>query len=85
MSDHFIPFKGTTTSTAGKLLAINPASVVAIFSEWSKSRKQYVLVIALINNRRIAVSEEDAPQTLEDLGLGQFSDSWVLDLVEDLG
>jgi hypothetical protein len=41
-------------------------------------------VILLNSNRTIRVYEEDAPSTLEDLGLSECSDSWVLDLAEDI-
>jgi hypothetical protein len=51
MTEHFLPFKSGATTTSGKLLAINPASVSAIYSQWQ-----------------------------EDLGLSEYTDSWVLDL-----
>jgi hypothetical protein len=84
MSDHFIPFAGGVTATGGKLLAINPASVAAIYSAWSKEHKEYMLVLALNDGKLIKIREHDAAAALEELGLGQFTDSWILNLAEDL-
>jgi hypothetical protein len=44
-----------------------------------------VLVILLNSNRIIWVYEQDAPGALEDLGLGQYADNWVLNLETDIG
>ena len=82
---NFIPFKGGVTATGGKLLAVNPGSVAAVYSAWSKEQRGYVLVLLLNNDRQIRIREEDAPAALEELGLSQFADSWILNLAEDLG
>ena len=86
MSKHFVPFSGGVAATqAGKLLAVNPSAITAIFSAWSKEYKEYQLILLLVSNRQIRIRESDAESALEDLGLGQFSGDWVLDLAKDLG
>jgi hypothetical protein len=85
VSDHFIPFAGGGTATGGKLLAINPSSVAAINSAWSKEHKEYMLILALNNNKQIKIRESDASAALEELGLGEYADSWVLNLAEEMG
>jgi hypothetical protein len=85
MRNHFIPFSGGASGPAGKLIAVAPANVSAIYSQWDKTHKQSVLCILLNSSQVIKVYEQDAPSALEDLGLGQFADSWVLDLETDLG
>jgi hypothetical protein len=85
MSDHFIPFPGGVTSTGGKLLALNPSSVAAIYSRWSKEFKEFQLILYLINDKQIKIRADDAAAALDDLGLGEFADNWVLNLAEDLG
>lgn len=67
-----------------KMLGINKMSVAAIFSMWSKEFKEHQLVLLFNNNRQIRVRAEDAPAALEELGLSQFTDSWILNLAEDL-
>jgi hypothetical protein len=42
------------------------------------------LVLHLNGNRLIKVYEEDVVAVLKDLGLSEYTDSWVLDLAEDL-
>jgi hypothetical protein len=42
------------------------------------------LCLLLANDRVIKVFEQDVPEALEALGLGQFADSWVLDLERDI-
>jgi len=81
---NFIPFKGGVTATGGKLLWVNENSVAAGFSMWSKEYKEYMLVLLLNNNRQIRIREDDAPAALEELGLGEYSDSWILNLEADL-
>ncbi|MBD0328267.1 MAG: hypothetical protein ICV68_17750 [Pyrinomonadaceae bacterium] len=85
MSEHFIPFEGGASTTAGKLLALNPSSVSAIYSEWDKRSKQNTLCILLNSRQVIRVLEEDAPGALEDLGLGELANNWVLNLETDIG
>jgi hypothetical protein len=85
MSDHFIPFKGGVTATGGKLLWVNQNSIAAGFSVWSKEYKEYMLVLLLNNDRQIRIREDDVPTALEELGLGEYADSWILNLAEDLG
>jgi hypothetical protein len=84
MSEHFIPFEGGASTTAGKLLALNPASVSAIYSEWDKRHKQNTMCILLNSRQVIRVLEEDVPETLEQLGLGEMAGHWVLDLERDI-
>jgi hypothetical protein len=85
MSENFLPFAGGVTATGGKLLAINPASVAAIYSAWSKEHREYQLILILNNNKQIKIRQDDAPAALEELGLDEFADSWILNLAEDLG
>ena len=84
MTEHFLPFKSGATTTSSKLLAINLASVSAIYSPWQEDLGQHVLVLHLNSNRLIKVYEEDVVAVLKDLGLSEYTDSWVLDLAEDL-
>jgi hypothetical protein len=81
----FLPFEGGASSPSGKLLAINPQSVAAVYSEWDKRSKQNTLCILLNSRQVIRVFEADAPSALEDLGLGQYADNWVLNLETDIG
>lgn len=85
MADHFIPFPGGVTLTGGKLLALNPSSVAVIYSAWSKEFKEYQLIVYLNNGKPIKIREDDAAAALDDLGLGEFADNWVLNLAKDLG
>ena len=59
-------------------------SVSAIYSQWQEDLGQHVLVLHLKSNRLIKVYEEDVVAVLKDLGLSEYTDSWVLDLPEDL-
>jgi hypothetical protein len=84
VADHFIPFAGGVTALGGKLLAINPASVAAIYSAWSKEHKEYELILSLNNTRLIKIRESDAAAALEELGLPELAENWILNLAEDL-
>jgi hypothetical protein len=85
MSEHFLAFSGGVTATGGKLLAVNPSSISAIFSMWSKEYKEYVLTLLLINGRQIRIRESDVAHALEELGLSEYTEGWVLNLETDIG
>jgi hypothetical protein len=81
----FIALRGGADGPAGLLLAINPQSVAYISSVWSKEYKQNILRIHLNNGRHISVFEDDVAETLETLGLDEFTEDWTLNLERDLG
>jgi hypothetical protein len=54
------------SATGGKLLWVNPNSVAAGFSVWSKEYEEYVLVLLLNNNRQIRIRQDDVPAALEE-------------------
>ena len=85
MSEHFIPLRGGAEGPAGLLLAVAPANVSHISSVWSKEFKQNLLRIHLANGRFISVFESDVQDTLEALGLEEFTEDWVLNLERDIG
>jgi hypothetical protein len=83
--EHFVDFQGgVSTATGAKLLAVNPASVAAIYSEWHDKLREHILVLYLNSGNRLAIREEDADSALRDLGLGYLRGHYVLDLERDL-
>ena len=80
----FIALRGGAGGPAGLLLAINPQRVAYISSCWSKEFKENVLRIHLNNGRHITVFEADVADTLEALGLSEYTEDWILNLERDI-